>query len=121
MWVTSGDDGQMPLGVNVGRARLEKGEWRIDLTMNDAPVDYVRLVPPPDFAKPEAAPSIDFKNGPSPNKADGLVSAVSPVLSAGPKPPAAAPKPGAKPAATPASAPAASQPATTPAEQGEDH
>lgn len=122
MWVTSGDDGQMPLGVNVGRARLEKGEWRIDLTMNDAPVDYVRLVPPPDFAKPEAAPSIDFKNGPSPNKADGLVSAVSPILSAGPKPPAAAPKPGAKPAATPASAPAASQPApTTPAEQGEDH
>jgi rod shape-determining protein MreC len=122
MWVTSGDDGQMPLGVNVGRARLEKGEWRIDLTMNDAPVDYVRLVPPPDFAKPEAAPSIDFKNGPSPNKADGHVSAVSPNLSAGPKPPAAAPKPGAKPAATPASAPAASQPApTTPAEQGEDH
>jgi rod shape-determining protein MreC len=114
MWVTSGDDGQMPLGVNVGRARLEKGEWRIDLTMNDAPVDYVRLVPPPDFAKPEAAPAIDIKNGPSPNKADGLVSAAPAALTASkpaaPKPAApsasssASPRPAAKPSATPASA-----------------
>jgi rod shape-determining protein MreC len=117
IWVTSGDDGQMPLGVNVGRARLEKGEWRIDLTMNDAPVDYVRLVPPPDFAKPEAAPTIDLKNGPSPNKSDGLVSAVSPAMPAGPKPATAAPKPGAKPAPTPASALAT----PTPAGQGENH
>jgi hypothetical protein len=99
----------MPLGVNVGRARLEKGEWRIDLTMNDAPVDYVRLVPPPDFAKPEAAPTIDIKNGPSPNKADGLVSAAPTALTA-PKPaapsasPSASPRPAAKPSATPASA-----------------
>jgi rod shape-determining protein MreC len=107
MWVTSGDDGQMPLGVNVGHARLEKGEWRIDLTMNDAPVDYVRLAPPPDFAKPEAAPTIDFRSGPAPNKADGLVSAAPTALPAGPKPAGAAAKPAVKPAATPASAPAA--------------
>jgi rod shape-determining protein MreC len=132
VWVTSGDDGQMPLGVNVGRARLEKGEWRIDLTMNDAPVDYVRLVPPPDFAKPEAAPTVDLKNGPSPNKAEGLVSAVVPlppaVSATGPKPGGAAARPPArppaKPAATPASAPAAASPSTpapAPASQGGAH
>jgi rod shape-determining protein MreC len=112
MWVTSGDDGQMPLGVNVGRARLEKGEWRIDLTMNDAPVDYVRLVPPPDFAKPEAAPAIDIKNGPSPNKADGLVSAAPAALTAS-KP--AAPKPAAPSASSSASSRPAAKPSATPA------
>ncbi|MBI1359944.1 MAG: rod shape-determining protein MreC [Alphaproteobacteria bacterium] len=94
MWVTSGDDGQMPLGVNVGRARLEKGEWRIDLTMNDAPVDFVRLTPPPDFAKPEAAPSLEPGQGPSPNASEALVSATAPQ-------PAPATR---KPSATPASA-----------------
>ena len=119
VWVTSGDDGQMPLGVNVGRARLEKGEWRIDLTMNDAPVDYVRLVPPPDFAKPEAAPTIDLKAGPSPNRSDGLVSTVMPGPStgapAGAKPGGASARPPVKPAATPASAPAAISTSSAPA------
>ena len=111
LWVTSGDDGQMPLGVNVGRARLEKGEWRLDLIMNNAPVDYVRLVPPPDFAKPEAAPSIDLKSGLSPTKSDGLVSAIMPsppnTTPAGAKPGASKPpgKPPAKPAPSPVSAP----------------
>jgi rod shape-determining protein MreC len=56
VWITSGDDGQIPLGVPVGRARLEDGEWRVDLAMHDGPVDFVRLEPPPDFAAPETAP-----------------------------------------------------------------
>lgn len=104
MWVTSGDDGQMPLGVSVGRARLEKGEWRIDLTMNDAPVDFVRLVPPPDFAKPEAAPTLNLKDGPSPNKAEGLVSAAAPPPAPA-RPAGDAARPPAKPAPAPGTAP----------------
>src|SRR5262245_34313112 len=35
MWVTSGDDGQIPLGIHVGRARKDGNEWRIDLVMRD--------------------------------------------------------------------------------------
>jgi rod shape-determining protein MreC len=52
MWVTSGDDGQAP-GVRVGRARRDGADWRIDLAMHEAPLDYVRLVPPPAFPAPE--------------------------------------------------------------------
>lgn len=59
MWVTSGDDGQLPLGVKVGRARKDGAEWRIDLSMHEGPVDFVRLVPPPDFATPEAVPALN--------------------------------------------------------------
>lgn len=56
LWVTSGDDGQLPLGVRVGTAHFAGGEWRIRLSMDDGPVDFVRLSPPPDFAPPETAP-----------------------------------------------------------------
>jgi rod shape-determining protein MreC len=56
LWVTSGDDGQLPLGIRVGSAHLVNGEWRIQLSMEDGPVDFVRLSPPPDFAAPETAP-----------------------------------------------------------------
>lgn len=58
VWVTSGDDGQMPLGVRVGTARKDGDNWRVDLAMEAGPVDFVRLVPPPDFAKPEDAPEL---------------------------------------------------------------
>ncbi|MFT3725917.1 MAG: rod shape-determining protein MreC [Hyphomonadaceae bacterium] len=58
VWVTSGDDGQMPLGVRVGTARKDGDGWRVDLAMEAGPVDFVRLVPPPDFAKPEDAPEL---------------------------------------------------------------
>lgn len=58
IWVTSGDDGQMPLGVRVGTARKDGDAWRIDLAMEAGPVDFVRLVPPPDFAPPEVAPAL---------------------------------------------------------------
>jgi rod shape-determining protein MreC len=54
MWYTSGDDGQLPQGVKVGRARLEKGEWRIDLSMMEGHIDFVRLVPPPAIPRPDA-------------------------------------------------------------------
>lgn len=56
LWVTSGDDGQLPLGIRVGTAHLVDGEWRIRLSMEEGPVDFVRLSPPPDFAPPETAP-----------------------------------------------------------------
>jgi rod shape-determining protein MreC len=79
MWVTSGDDGQTPLGVRVGRARLDGGQWRLDLQLMAAPVDFVRLVPPPDLPAPELAPVIAPPvPGPAP------ATAPAPVISAAP-------------------------------------
>jgi rod shape-determining protein MreC len=93
IWITSGDDGQIPLGVPVGRARLENGEWRVDLAMHDGPVDFVRLAPPPDFATPEAAPAT------TPPAARPVAARAPPAE----PPPAAAPRPAPRPAARPAS------------------
>jgi rod shape-determining protein MreC len=111
MWVTSGDDGQMPLGVRVGRAHKEGEEWLIDLAMHDAPVDFVRLAPPPDFAAPEVAPSLDGL--PQPNNDRSLMSSAAPVATApttaAPIAPATATRP-APARATPTSAPAAPAP-----------
>jgi rod shape-determining protein MreC len=100
VWVTSGDDGQMPLGVPVGRARRDKGVWRIDLAMNLGPVDFVRLSPPPDFAKPENAPPLE-DNLPQPNSDRSLLS-TAPVRTQ-PAPPASQ-APARAPAQTPAPA-----------------
>jgi rod shape-determining protein MreC len=83
MWVTSGDDGQMPLGVRVGRARRDGDEWRVDLVMHDGPVDFVRLAPPPDFARPEVAPSLS-DGLPQPNNSRSLMSSSATVASAAP-------------------------------------
>jgi rod shape-determining protein MreC len=123
VWVTSGDDGQMPLGVRVGRARKDGEEWRVDLTMHDGPVDFVRLAPPPDFADPDVAPPLS-DGLPQKNNPDSLRSTATPLASAAPSPgqvapkPAATPKPvnqaplGPAPAETPAQAPAQNPPAT---------
>jgi rod shape-determining protein MreC len=118
MWVTSGDDGQMPLGVRVGRARKDGKEWRVDLAMHDAAVDFVRLVPPPDFAAPEVAPPLS-DGLPQKNNPDSLRSAATPLASAAPAPGQVPPKPVAtpKPAAlTPPKPPAAETPAQAPAQ-----
>lgn len=77
MWVTSGDDGKMPLGVRVGRARKDGETWRLDLAMESGPVDFVRLVPPPDFAAPEVAPAL---GGVEENTPSSLRSAVEAPL-----------------------------------------
>jgi len=101
MWVTSGDDGQTPMGVRVGRARRENGQWRLDLQLLEEPVDFVRLVPPPDFAAPEAAPAPEGEAAP-----------------AAPAPPPAQARPVAPaPAAPPQQAPT-SQPASAPEGEG---
>lgn len=71
VWVTSGDDGQLPLGVRVGRAVKQGDEWRVQLSMMEGPVDYVRLAPPPDFATPEAAPVTDLDSA-APNTTTSL-------------------------------------------------
>ncbi len=119
IWVTSGDDGKLPLGVRVGTARKDGATWRIDLAMESAPVDFVRLVPPPDFASPETAPEL---GGVERNTNDSLktisapVAAVaSPASSATPPPPALRPQTGSnRPATTPA------QPAQTPPAQASE-
>lgn len=127
MWVTSGDDGQMPLGVRVGRARRTDDGWRIDLSMMEGPVDFVRLVPPPDFAAPELVPAQSDRQRQK-NSEGNLVSVVAPVAETpasgtAPAPPAAtATRPTPPPAERPA-APAQPRPRTpatpvTPAGQG---
>jgi rod shape-determining protein MreC len=92
VWVTSGDDGQMPLGVRVGRARRDGQVWRIDLAMKQGPVDFVQLAPAPDFARPEDAPSLG-DGLPQPNSNRTLQSTSAPVA-------------GVEPAGAPAQSPA---------------
>jgi len=58
VWVTSGDDGKMPLGVRVGTARKVGEDWVLDLALDAGPIDFVRLVPPPDFADPDLVPPL---------------------------------------------------------------
>lgn len=115
MWVTSGEDGQTPLGVKVGRARRDKdGSWRIELAMKEAPVDFVRLLPPPDFAKPETDPVAATV---SPNTDNSLMSSGGPAGAPAATPtPASAPAQRPKPRPTPA--PAESPTPTTPTPGG---
>jgi rod shape-determining protein MreC len=127
VWVTSGDDGKLPLGVRVGTARKDGASWRIDLEMERAPVDFVRLVPPPDFAPPETAPEL---GGVRPNTDDSLRSTTATVVAAPaatppgqvPRPatttPAATPRPAATPAAPPVAQPDTPPPAQQPGGQG---
>jgi rod shape-determining protein MreC len=106
VWVTSGDDGQMPLGVPVGRARRDGETWRIDLAMNKGPVDFVRLSPPPDFADPDIAKPLDDGSR-QPNSDRSLLSAAPAPAGVRPAQPVPAPlsqAPGRAPATTPAPA-----------------
>ena len=102
VWVTSGDDGKMPLGVRVGTARKVGEDWRIDLAMDVGPVDFVRLVPPPDFASPDLVPPL---GGVEENTVSTLRTVSVPVAALVPAKPAAA--------ATPATTPAPTTPVPT--------
>jgi rod shape-determining protein MreC len=116
VWVTSGDDGQMPLGVRVGTARKVGEQWRVDLAMESSPVDFVRLVPPPDFAPPEIAPEL---SGVEENSDASLRTVVvKPAPAATPPAATATPRPPAKPPAQTAPAPAAQTPARPPGQGG---
>ena len=117
IWVTSGDDGKLPLGVRVGTARKDGATWRIDLAMESAPVDFVRMVPPPDFASPETAPAL---GGVERNTDESLKTVSAPVATNVPPSaigatppivPALRPQTGApRPAVTTPAAPPATQP-----------
>ena len=115
IWVTSGDDGKLPLGVRVGTARKDGQTWRIDLAMESAPVDFVRLVPPPDFAAPEIAPKL---GGVERNTDESLKTVAAPLAALPPAAAAGAPPPAAAPV-VPRPQPAIPRPAaaTTPAAQ----
>ncbi len=52
-WITSGDDGLFERGMTVGFAHRDESGWRLDLAMDRSDVDFVRLVPPPNFVAPE--------------------------------------------------------------------
>lgn len=116
VWVTSGDDGQMPLGVRVGTARKDGDTWHVDLAMETGPVDFVRLVPPPDFAAPEVAPAL---GGVEKNTDASLRTVAATPAPATPAPagPAGAKPPTAQPAAA---RPAASPPAQPPVQGGRE-
>lgn len=110
MWYTSGDDGQLPQGVKVGRVRLDKGELRIDLAMRTGRIDFVRLVPPPAIPRPDApelAPVAKAKlaNSPTGSPPTSQTGSPKPAPAATTSP--AAPKPSAPKPAAPLS-PAAS-------------
>ncbi len=99
IWVTSGDDGKMPLGVRVGTARKVGDDWRIDLAMDAGPVDFVRLVPPPDFASPDLVPPL---GGVEENTVSTLRTVSAPVSTlAPPKPSASATSAATTPIVTP--------------------
>jgi rod shape-determining protein MreC len=124
IWRTSGDDGKMPLGIPVGKARKTKEGWRVELTTNEGAVDYVRLVPPPDFAKPEDAPPLG-EGVRQPNSGKSLMSNTPVAAAATPAaPPASRPPAAAAPAQRPATRPSApastapAQPAAPPPGQG---
>jgi hypothetical protein len=76
-------------------------------------VDFVRLIPPPDFAPPEVAPPLN--EGSQENNRDSLVSATASIAAAQPASTAQAPAQGRTPASAQAS-PAETTPA--PPEQG---
>ena len=132
IWVTSGDDGQTPLGIRVGRARRTPTGWAVDLAMREGPVDFIRLVPPPDFASPETVPALG-QGLPQKNTENNLVSVVAPIVreqpggsstapASTPSRPASTSTPRSTPAsAPPRPAPAQTQPQTpaTPAVQGD--
>jgi rod shape-determining protein MreC len=119
MWVTSGDDGQMPMGVRVGRARLVEGEWRIDLAMQERPIDFVRLSPPPDFAKPELAPALNEGAVASPNTDRSLVSTSGARTGTAPAQPRASATPPARNRTEPAETTPAAPPTQPPRPQPE--
>lgn len=52
-WVTSGDDGLFPRGLTVGWAHRDEEGWRLDLALQLSPVDFVRIISPPEFLRPE--------------------------------------------------------------------
>jgi len=91
----------MPLGVRVGTARKVGEDWRIDLAMDVGPVDFVRLVPPPDFASPDLVPPL---GGVEENTVSTLRTVSVPVAALVPAKPAAA--------TTPVTTPATTTPAT---------
>jgi hypothetical protein len=94
MWYTSGDDGQLPQGVKVGRARLDKGEWRIDLSMMEGHIDFVRLVPPPAIPRPDA-PELPPPPQPAGAKPTGSPAKPKPAITSAAQTPAV--NPGASP------------------------
>lgn len=112
VWVTSGDDGKMPLGVRVGTARKVGDEWRLDLALDAGPIDFVRLVPPPDFASPDLVPPLGAVQENTDSTLRTVSAAPAPVA-----PPATGATPsGAARPATPAASPP--RPATTPGQGG---
>jgi rod shape-determining protein MreC len=52
--VTSGDDGIFPRGIAVGQSGIAPDkQWRVRLSSNTVPLDFVRLIPPSNFPKPQ--------------------------------------------------------------------
>lgn len=72
-WVTSGDDGLFERGLRVGFAHRDKDGWRLDLAMQQDAVNFVRLLPPPNFVTPEELMITDGK-ALTPNSSENLIS-----------------------------------------------
>jgi rod shape-determining protein MreC len=102
--ITSGDGGLYPRGIRVGVAsRRQNGDWRVELAVSGAPIDFVRLVP-------FIAPVTPESEGVAPDEGPAFAPPRARVAGAAP-PPRPRPQPAAQPAAPPpAPAPAQAPP-----------
>jgi rod shape-determining protein MreC len=110
--MTSGDGGVMPRGLPVGTAvKGLDGRWRVVLTADKSPIDFVRILLFEDFTQLANQRELAEKHVPPPTEG-ALTIGINPPIAAAPAPVPAAPA--AKPAATPttatAVAPAAAKP-----------
>ncbi len=133
--VTSGDGGVLPRGLPVGVAvKGVDGQWRVALSSDAAPVDFVKILLFQDFSQIASGPTlVETMPGtqtddprlnvappaaPPQGKAPAPPATTAPAAAATPAPKAATPPPAAARPATPAPAatrPAATRPATPPA------
>ena len=54
--MTSGEGNAFPRGLRIGRAVLSGDEWVAQLSLSEAPVDFVRLLPAQTIPTPEEDP-----------------------------------------------------------------
>jgi len=138
--LTSGDGGVVPRGLPVGAAvKGLDGRWRVVLTSDRAPIDFVRILlfqdftqlvnqkelaqtptPPPTPGGATLEPAPVQAAPPPPPKPDVIGATIAKSIAPAPKPVAASPaKPAtAKPDGKPASPPAKPKPKTPPADGG---
>ena len=68
--LTTGEGNVFPRGLRVGTIVESGDDWSVRLTLSEAPMDFVRLLPPLTVPKPEDEPAI-IRDEPSPDLEPG--------------------------------------------------